>query len=301
MSTPAPEEGLNQGTKRPNNDESKDGNVGKKAKKNEETEAENKESSGIFDGILVYVSGKRDNRKVETVEALEMEGAVIAKTITKATTHVLLSDKEADLGISMAKAKHCEIIDHEYVVKKLTEHGLKVPELLLIPPEKKEKKEEVTPEKDRAFRPRGSGRYSLDREPMKYIVEVVTGDNKGASHGLTQDFLIRSTLTSDEIKAAYQAGEKELGVEFSSKVAIEKNELPVSVYTKLVKAGIEMKDIELDDSVEGELHLDPSSFRKIWLAIAKLGSPKFEYEEVYKQGSVHTGGNGCFQKKDKKV
>jgi len=100
------------------------------------------------------------------------------------------------------------------------------------------------------------------------------------------------------LSSKYQAGEKELGIEFSSKVALEKNDLPVSVYSKLVKAGINMKDIELDDSVEGQLHLDPSSFSKIWLAIAKLGNPKFDYEEVFKQGSVHTGGYGCFPKAD---
>lgn len=123
---------------------------------------------------------------------------------------------------------------------------------------------------------------------MKHFIELMA-DYEGEN---TQTGIIQSNIDSDELDEAYKAGTVVVGFD------------PVKVFRKSRSWILTRKQLDRleelgigdvfkqADSVE-DCWLDPYSFMQVFLFIAKLGNPEFEFEKV-EAYTVKIGGCGLF-------
>jgi hypothetical protein len=133
-----------------------------------------------------------------------------------------------------------------------------------------------------------------EKQNMKtsHIVELVVGDWSNSSHGKTRNFLISSNLPGTKVCKAYWDGVAILGFNPEDFVAAYGNKtLSRAFAIKLIKLGIE--DSEWSWDANGNVDIYPGLFADIWLFVAKLGNPEFEFEKV-EAYTVGIGGCGLF-------
>jgi hypothetical protein len=120
------------------------------------------------------------------------------------------------------------------------------------------------------------------------ILGLVVGDWSNDGHNMTCTIFIKTNLKESKITEAYDVGWKKLGVDFISEVAFEyeDNNLPREVCEKLRSNGFDLDSIDVE-------FLEPKSYAEIYLFIAKMGNPKFQYE-IIEFDSMPIGGYGLF-------
>lgn len=120
-------------------------------------------------------------------------------------------------------------------------------------------------------------------------LKLIVGDWNFDGHGRTQEFIIESNISIYDLRLAYIAGEEIIGVDFSKIFSNhDQNFMPKSLEEKLSKY-IDLSIFDLDQNI------DPEEYIHIWLQIAKIGRPDFEYNHiVYNIPEMEVGGYGLF-------
>ena len=125
---------------------------------------------------------------------------------------------------------------------------------------------------------------------LKYIINLIVGDWSLDGHNQTDTITIESNLGRSEIEDAFKAGSKLLDFNLTQKVCTDYEDDGISkvFIDRLRKFNIE---VEFDKYYPGHLNID--SFVKLWLDIAQLGNPKFQYE-LAGLATINIGGYGLF-------
>jgi hypothetical protein len=125
-------------------------------------------------------------------------------------------------------------------------------------------------------------------------IELIVGDWSNDGHGRTRMFTIASNLTKAELEKAYEAGVKIVG--FDPKHFVEdyqQSYLPAEQILRLIELGI--KDwVAPDDDDDEDVEIYPDAYKDIWLFVAKLGNPEFEFELNVPSETIKVGGYGLF-------
>ena len=119
--------------------------------------------------------------------------------------------------------------------------------------------------------------------------KLIVGDWSHDGHGMTQEFIIESNISIYDLRLAYIAGEEIIGVSFSKFFSnYDQSFMSKDLEEKLSKY-IDLSIFDLDQD------LDPEEYIHIWLQIAKIGRPDFEYKSVdYNIPEMEIGGYGLF-------
>jgi hypothetical protein len=139
----------------------------------------------------------------------------------------------------------------------------------------------------------------------RHTISLTLGDWSRDGHNQTDQIIIKSNRTTEQIKKAYKKGVKLVGFDFSEEVAseYEDNRIREEELEKLRTAGYTQ---ELDDEytkdelgefadLAGTAALSSDTFAEIYLWIAKRGDPSFEYEvAVDHTCNINIGGYGLF-------
>lgn len=130
---------------------------------------------------------------------------------------------------------------------------------------------------------------------MQHTIDLVVGDWSGDGHNQKQIFTIKSNLDNGAVAKAFKAGEKKLRFRFRDTVAVsyDDNKVPSDAIEKLKKHGLDLGAV-IYDYMEGEqVTIGPDEYVDIWLFIAKLGNPSFEFELI-DSPAINIGGYGLF-------
>ena len=137
---------------------------------------------------------------------------------------------------------------------------------------------------------------------LKNKIDLCVGDWSGDGHEKTETISIESNLTAKEINAAYKIGAKKIKFDITKKISVHHDDSTISrkQYNLLIKAGYKWQIQEFDEdpekSKEDRINIgEPHHFACMWLFIAKLGNPDFEYNYVNSHAEViNIGGYGLF-------
>lgn len=124
-------------------------------------------------------------------------------------------------------------------------------------------------------------------------IKLVVGDWSKDGHEKSEDIYIESNLSIKDLTKAYKKGVSIVGLDVQSEVAANYQDSNISKkdLDKLINAGLE---IELDEDGD-EFYLDENSYSEIWLFVAKLGNPAFEYSFLEAEEQLNIGGYGLFE------
>ena len=152
----------------------------------------------------------------------------------------------------------------------------------------------------RTFNP-GYSSSTLDGSTLKqskqmYRIKLIVGDADDIGHGKTQDVIISSSLSVEDLQKAHKEGLKILGEEYGSLcLDSEFDYITGFQYKTLVKL-----DNRLEEGI-GIVHFDHDSvgigrkgFAVIYMIVATVGNPKLEWTEEEKVYSINIGGYGLF-------
>lgn len=139
-------------------------------------------------------------------------------------------------------------------------------------------------------------------------VDLVVGDWSGDGHSITKTVGIKTNVTIEELRKAYQNGVKEVGVDLSEKVCRNYGDYRLSydIFLKLIAFGelhdalfenyeeeIKALKTEEDFTESDYAYLDYERYAQLYLGIAKVGNPAIKYKFVESQ-SINIGGYGLF-------
>lgn len=132
------------------------------------------------------------------------------------------------------------------------------------------------------------------------IIELQMGDPSGDGHKQAKSFLISTTFSFNEIRAAYQAGVEKVGLDITSTCEeYEDNKLSIEQIKLLEKAGLDPY-LFFDYYYMSEnnipiqfCNISPDEFAEVYLFIATIGNPDFRYEE-FNTKVIDIGGYGLF-------
>lgn len=138
-------------------------------------------------------------------------------------------------------------------------------------------------------------------------INLVLGDWSGDGHNQTETITIYSNYTKEKLQEIYAKGWHKVGFDLTAVVCdeYEDNNISREAFDKLVQAGLTLEDLELTEydmkaaraslADENGIELNPYSFARIYLFIAKLGDEDKEFEyEIAKNTSITIGGYGLF-------
>lgn len=133
---------------------------------------------------------------------------------------------------------------------------------------------------------------------MKHTIEMVTGDWSADGHSRTDTITIKSNLSSDNIKKAYDKGCGVIGFDLINTYCedYEDSQLPENVYQTLKKSGFKKWDGSYEEPTEdeeGKYFVSYCEWPLLYLHIAKLGNKKLKYK-VVEGNTLHIGGYGLF-------
>lgn len=129
---------------------------------------------------------------------------------------------------------------------------------------------------------------------------VTLGDWSDDGHGKTNDFVISSDSTYEEITEAYKRGEKELGIKFVKNYCsdYEDNTIDVDLVNALKANGINitLDKYELEELEEnGTCGIWHDTYFFIWLELVRLGKPPHPITDIStKTQNFKIGGYGLF-------
>ena len=130
---------------------------------------------------------------------------------------------------------------------------------------------------------------------MNYTIELIAGDPSGDGHKMTDNLIISSNLTRDQIRHAYKVGTALVGFDLTKEVAADYEDSTIS-YERLMQlknAGVDLSDWNLPEDEDEPVEFCCTEFFDLYLAIVKLGSSEFEYTEMDSQSeSIYVGGYG---------
>ena len=132
-------------------------------------------------------------------------------------------------------------------------------------------------------------------EGSQFTINLVMGDWAIDGHGQTETVTISSNLPKDALIQAYEAGEVKADVKFQKEVAsvYEDNFISCRIVNKLAEHGFNIKEFSEDISPSERGYILADSYHLVWLWIAKLGNPNFDYELV-NISKINIGGYGLF-------
>lgn len=146
-----------------------------------------------------------------------------------------------------------------------------------------------------------------------HSINLVLGDWSADGHSLTETVTIACNLDGDQLWQAYEQGVAKLGLNVSEDVAAEYEDSTITsvAWAKLAAAGMTLEGLYADNEYdlkaardqladdpteEFRMSIGPDDFVRIWLFVAKLGDPTFEFViEEDNKNSVNIGGYGLFQ------
>ena len=126
---------------------------------------------------------------------------------------------------------------------------------------------------------------------MNNLIRLIAGDFSGDGHNRTFISTIKSNLTKEQIAKAYERGSDILGINFQEQCCDKYEECCITEQEALIlkQHGI----IDNEDVEEVQSFILDDFFCEIWLKIAKLGSPNFQYE-FFDIDCIPIGGYGLF-------
>lgn len=134
---------------------------------------------------------------------------------------------------------------------------------------------------------------------MEHIINLRMGDWSHDGHSQTEVVTIKSTLTSDELKEAYNKGISIIGVDLKENIAskFEDSTLNEDDYKKFKDAGLlEWKAgtdlLWVDDEDNDKIYLDHDSYCHLYLFTVFIGDNKFDYDVA--RDTVNIGAYGLF-------
>lgn len=134
-------------------------------------------------------------------------------------------------------------------------------------------------------------------EKLKHKIQLILGDPSGDGHKEHSNLYIQSNLSRKQILNAYEKGTKIVGFNFSEEIASEWEDdtIEEEKLKKLRELGfkVELSNEEFCRDRNEEVNLGDEDFAEMYLFIAKLGNPKFEYEFVVSD-AITIGGYGLF-------
>lgn len=134
------------------------------------------------------------------------------------------------------------------------------------------------------------------------IIKIEVGDHSGDGHEKTYTMNIDSSLSVEDLKLSFQEGMKMLGqggnyYSFDFCSEYEDNQVPKEFVNSLIKVGIDPFDFldfqESDSKVMNDsiYTISCDNFIYLWLAVAKIGRPNFNYK-VVNLSKLKIGGYG---------
>jgi hypothetical protein len=134
----------------------------------------------------------------------------------------------------------------------------------------------------------------------QYKILLDIGDWSGDGHRECDEVVILSNLLANELPPAFQKGSEVLGFNVQKLLdEYEESTIPAEYVRTLSKHGI-LKDWGFDTeeklTEDWDLACEISQYVSLWLRIAKLGNPNFEYEvqETRSLPNVYIGGYGLY-------
>lgn len=145
----------------------------------------------------------------------------------------------------------------------------------------------------------------------KYPVVVVVGDWSDDGHGKADYFVLLSSLSQEEVAAAYERGSKKVGFDLCNDVAesYDDRSIEVSKIKSLLSLGFIVEEDDFDwpgmysepevsfeEALENldSLQIEGSDvFARIYFFIVKLGNPFFEYS--FMDDRLCIGGYGLYE------
>ena len=126
---------------------------------------------------------------------------------------------------------------------------------------------------------------------MNNLIQLIVGDVSGDGHNRTSVSTIKSNLTREQIAKAYERGSDAIGINFQEQCCDNYEEYSITEQQALIlkQHGI----IDNEEVEEVQCFIADDLFCDIWLKIAKLGSPNFQYEFL-DIDCIPIGGYGLF-------
>ena len=124
------------------------------------------------------------------------------------------------------------------------------------------------------------------------LIKLGIGEDYGDK---TDSRYINSNLTKEELEEAYKIGTNIIGFDFCEDVAAESEDMCMTQrHFKAISKHITLKggwEDYYQQSENSTIDLDTNSFCRIFLKIAKLGNPEFDYKFV-EIDTIEIGGYG---------
>jgi hypothetical protein len=130
---------------------------------------------------------------------------------------------------------------------------------------------------------------------LNHQVILRTGDWSNDGHGKTNTISIKSNLSVEDIEGAYKKGCKIVKFDLSEDCCSQYEEGAIT--DDILKKLRKFPTLESAMDVQGrddEGQTDSRRFTNLYLAIAKLGKPAFEYAIVPYDNIIDIGGYGLF-------
>lgn len=133
----------------------------------------------------------------------------------------------------------------------------------------------------------------MDKE-LKYVTNLIMGDQWDDGHGKMRVITLDSNLTSEEIALAYEKGKVDIGVDLCSTVATEyeDNHISETDINKFIKAGYKWDFEELPIKDE-QAFIYEGVFSDLYFFTVLKGNECFKYK-IHTKNEIPIGGYGLF-------
>jgi hypothetical protein len=137
---------------------------------------------------------------------------------------------------------------------------------------------------------------------MKYEIELIVGDWSCDGHEKSENFIVRCSLSKNQLEKAYKAAVKRIGLDPSEDLArdYEDHKFPREYFDKLVAAGIMITSDDFDhdgaddaDDTTCDFRFGTDTFVDLYMKVAQSENSQLTYEHVTPP-SIHIGGYGLF-------
>lgn len=129
-------------------------------------------------------------------------------------------------------------------------------------------------------------------------IKLVAGDWSSDGHGMTEVIWIESNLNINDLKKAFKKGCKITNVKFENVAAsYQDSTISIEDVAKLEKFGFDISKYSEDEEPDDDAWIlrDIDAFCDIWLWIAKIGNPDFQYNMIHvNEPAINIGGYGFF-------
>ncbi|MBL6991799.1 MAG: hypothetical protein ISR65_18600 [Bacteriovoracaceae bacterium] len=134
---------------------------------------------------------------------------------------------------------------------------------------------------------------------LSYEIELQMGDTSCDGHCLKEIKILKSNLSTKQIRKAYQDATNILGFDFINVVAVDYEDSTIkrNMLKKLKDHGItvNIEDLEYVGPTD-DPGINPEEYLELYVQIIKLGNPDFQYKLTNPswENTIDIGGYGLF-------